>query len=431
MNKESKKQNVMSLLKNQENAYFSNEILSLKTRNKNNLNDNQSFLNKTSNDIKASNQILVGETITNMESAKIENNLIVSGKEKRKNNLINSSTSNKLSLSNKNKNSSLKESLQNHNKSVIINANALNKIKSDLNSYEKYQHNESLDTNREIEDNNKNINVENQNQKYEECFFCEKLFTDTEFFENFKCQHFFCRECGQEFYRNLINQGQIKNYKCPIFSCKANFSKQFIKSLTAVKFYELKKVDYKKNKNNKSTSIRRNISLKVLDSKSLFIQNEEFLKENVIDINNTNNFHKYIKKFAYECPLCKEFSLYGKIKGSYFICLNCLKKICKYCRKEYNISHFDKSNINYCKVYYRIQKQNKENYCLFILKYVFLTISAFLFIMTYFIGKLKYSYRIKSITKRILFIILFSVLSIIFTPLSLLLIPYFPIIISI
>ena len=291
MNKESKKQNVMSLLKNQENVY---EILSLKTRNKNNLNDNQSFLNKTSNDIKASNQILVGETITNMESAKIENNLIVSGKEKRKNNLINSSTSNKLSLSNKNRNSLLKESLQNHNKSVIINAYALNKIKSDLNSYEKYQHNESLDTNREIEDNNKNINVENQNQKYEECFFCEKLFTDTEFFENFKCQHFFCRECGQEFYRNLINQGQIKNYKCPIFSCKANFSKQFIKSLTAVKFYELKKVDYKKNKNNKSTSIRRNISLKVLDSKSLFIQNEEFLKENVIDINNTTSNDKIL-----------------------------------------------------------------------------------------------------------------------------------------
>jgi hypothetical protein len=263
----------------------------------------------------------------------------------------------------------------------------------------------------------------------------EKLFIDSEFFENFKCKHFFCKECGQAFYRNLINQGQIKNYKCPIFSCKSSFSSHFIKSLTAVKFHELKKVDYKRHNNkmnnNKSASIRRNPSLKALDSKSLFIQNEEFLKENIIDINNTNNFHKYIKKFAYECPLCKEFSLYGNIKGSYFLCLNCLKKLCKYCRKEYNINHFDTSNKDYCKIFYRIHKKNKENICFFILKYLFLTIFAFLFIMTYFIGKLKYSFRIKSITKRILFIILFSILSVIFTPLSLLLIPYFPIIISI
>ena len=237
------------------------------------------------------------------------------------------------------------------------------------------------------------------------------------------------------FYRNLINQGQKKNYKCPIFSCKTYFSGQFIKSLTAVKFHELKKVDYKrhnnKSNNNKSVSIRRNISLKALDSKSLFIQNEEFLKENIIDINSTNNFHKYIKKFTFECPICKELSLYGKMKGPYFKCLKCLKKFCKFCRKEYNISHFDKSNKDYCKVFYRIQKINKGNHCFFILKYFFLLISAFLFIMTYFIVNLKYSLRIKSITKRILFILLFSILSIIFTPLSLLLIPYFPIIISI
>ena len=442
MNKESKKQNVMSLLKNQDNIFFSNEILSLKSRNKNNLNDNRSILNKSFNDIKINNQIGVGETITNMESSKFENNLIASEKEKIKKNLINSSNSNKFSLSNKNGNNLLKGSSQNHNRSVIINHSALNKIKSDLNNFENYKHNESLDTNREIEDNNKitliNINnrEDNQNQKYEECLFCEKLFIDSEFFENFKCKHFFCKECGQSFYRNLINQGQNKNYKCPIFSCKNYFSNQFIKSLTAVKFHELKKVDYKrhnnkKNNTNKSGSIRRIPSLIALDSKSLFIQNEEFLKENIIDINNTNNFHKYIKKFTYECPLCKEFSLYGKIKGSYFKCLNCLKKVCKYCRKEYNISHFDKSNKDYCRVFYRIQKANKENCCFFILKYLFLTISAFLFIMTYFIVKLKYSFRIKNISKRILFIILFFILSIIFTPLSLLLIPYFPIIISI
>ena len=444
MNKENKKQNIMSLLRNQDNILFSNEILSIKSRNKNYLDDNKSILNK-SNDIKNNNQIMVGETITNMDSAKFENNLIASEKEKRKNNLINSSNSNKFSMSNKNGSNTLKESLQNHNRSVIINASALNKIKIGINNYEKYPHNDSLDTNREIEDNNKNTfnNINNneneyyQNQNYEECLFCEKLFIDSEFFENFKCKHFFCKECGQEFYRNLINQGQKKNYKCPIFSCKSSFSSQFIKSLTAVKFHELKKVDYKrhnnkmKNNNNKSASIRRNPSLRALDSKSLFIQNEEFLKENIIDINNINNFHKYIKKFAYECPLCKEFSLYGKIKGSYFKCLNCLKKFCKYCRKEYNIAHFDKSNKDYCRVFYRIQKINKDNCCFFILKYLFLTVFAFLFIMTYFIGKLKYSFRIKSITKRIFFIILFSILSVIFTPLSLLLIPYFPIIISI
>ena len=441
MNKENKKQNVMSLLKNQENIFLSNEILSIKSRNKNNLNDNKSILNKSSKDIENNNQIMVGETITYIESGKFENNLNASEKSKGKNNLINSSNSNKLSLSNKNGNNLLKESSKYHNKSVIINVSALNRNKFDINNYEKYPHNDSLVTDKEVEDNNKNTlnsinNKEDiQNQKYEECLFCEKLFIDSEFFENFRCKHFFCSECGQAFYRNLINQGQIKNYKCPIFSCKSSFSGQFIKSLTAVKFHELKKVDYKRHNNkmnnNKSTSIGRNPFMKALDSKSLFIQNEEFLKENIIDINNINNFHKYIKKFVYECPLCKEFSLYGTIKSPYFKCLNCLKKICKYCRKEYDLTHFDKSNKDYCKVFYRIKKIDKENVCFFILKYLFLTMFAFLFIMTYFIGKLKYSFKIKSITKRILFIILFFLLSIIFTPLSLLLLPYFPIIISI
>ena len=152
-----------------------------------------------------------------------------------------------------------------------------------------------------------------------------------------------------------------------------------------------------------------------------------------MEINNQNNFYLYIKRFLLECPICKDTSLYGNIKAPYYKCLKCLKSFCKYCREEYNDSHFDLSCKEHCKVFYRMKKKKykKKFNIIFFLKFLVIFIFAYLYIMTFFINKLKESFKIKNFGKRIIYIIIFIILSIVFTPLSILLIPYFPIICTI
>ena len=303
-----------------------------------------------------------------------------------------------------------------------------NNYLSNLNYDNRY--NFSSDTNREINKNkNDIINVNVDNNKSMKCLFCEKVFTDHEFFKNFNCKHYFCKKCGNNFYTNLLDKYENKKFKCPVFSCLSFYSFEFIKSIVSLNLNH----DLKNNNGNRINYFERNNSLKILDSKNYIISNDNYRSKNIIDISNNDNFYKYIKKCLFECPICKDISLYGNINGFYFKCLKCLKNFCKYCKEEYNNSHFDLSYKQHCKVFYRINKnkvEKKINIIIFI-KYIFIFIGAFLFIMTFFINKIKDSLKIQNLGKRIIYILLYSVLSLIFTPFSLLLIPYFPIICSI
>ena len=287
------------------------------------------------------------------------------------------------------------------------------------------------DINREIKDNKSNNDDININVKKSiQCLFCEKICLDTEYFKNFNCQHYFCKKCGKIFYQYFLDKGENNNnFKCPVFSCLSHYSLKFIKSLISLKFNN----DINTNNKNILNYSERNISLKVLDSKDFFISNDNIRKKNIIDINDNDNFYKYIKKFLFECPMCKEISLYGNINGPYFKCLKCLKNFCKYCREEYNYSHFDLSYAQHCKIFYRLKykKEKKTINIIFFFKYIFIFIGAFLFIMTFFVNKIKYSFKIKNKCKKIIYVAFYIVLSLIFTPLSLLMIPYFPIICSI
>ena len=261
-----------------------------------------------------------------------------------------------------------------------------------------------------------------------ECLFCGKIYQDKTYYENFRCDHYFCKECGKNYYENLLGKSESKYFKCPVFSCPSSYSYQFIKSLTSLKS---KKFEHQYNINYKE----RNNVMKELNSKENFISYEKIMKKNVIEINDKNNFYTYVKRILFECPACKEISLYGTIKTPYYKCLKCLKNFCKYCREEYNNSHFDLSCKEHCKVFYRIKEKKIKNKKLIdivlFFKLFFLFICAFLFIMTFFINKLKYSLKIRNICKKITYIIIFIILSLVFTPLSILLIPYFPIICSI
>ena len=173
-------------------------------------------------------------------------------------------------------------------------------------------------------------------------------------YENFKCDHYFCKECGKNYYENLLGKSESKYFKCPVFSCPSSYSYQFIKSLTSLK---TKKVEHQYNINYKE----RNNAMKELNSKENFISYDNIMKKNVIEINDNNNFYTYVKRILFECPACKEISLYGTIKTPYYKCLKCLKNFCKYCREEYNNSHFDLSCKEHCKVFYRIKDKSINN----------------------------------------------------------------------
>ena len=284
----------------------------------------------------------------------------------------------------------------------------------------------SLDTNREMKSNKINADKKNKNQIEIQCLFCGKICKDANYFKNFKCQHYFCKECGKNFYQNLIKKDDKKFFKCPVFSCLCVYSNQFITSLNSLKLNEFQnnyKINYLERKN----------STHELNSNEYFISNDNSMKKNIMEINNQNNFYLYIKRFLLECPICKDTSLYGNIKAPYYKCLKCLKSFCKYCREEYNYSHFDLSCKEHCKVFYRMKKKKykKKFNIIFFLKFLVIFIFAYLYIMTFFINKLKESFKIKNFGKRIIYIIIFIILSIVFTSLSILLIPYFPIICTI
>lgn len=275
----------------------------------------------------------------------------------------------------------------------------------------------SLETNRikKIQEDIQYMNQQGRKLNIQ-CIFCEKFFNNNKYFSNFKCKHYFCKECGKNYYSDLIKQGFINNFKCPIFKCQRTFNNKFIEHITSLTLSEHSK---------------KNNSKKIIKNKDIIIINNKSCKKrkNIIDINNNGNFYKYIKLFSFECPLCKEISLYGKIKGPYFKCLKCFRKYCKYCREELNMSHFDLSSKGHCKVFYRIRKKNsKTHYLYYFFKYLLFTIGAYLFLISFFIIKLKKSFRYKNIAQKIFSTIFFVLLTLIIMPFLFLLIPYFPII---
>ena len=124
--------------------------------------------------------------------------------------------------------------------------------------------------------------------------------------------------------------------------------------------------------------------------------------------------------------------LYGKSNKSFIKCLNCFHKFCKYCFKNFDTNHLEKENINRCKIYYRRKKDNenqKMNFFPIFLLNILMLIGAYFIISTYFIVKLKKIIQFKKFSFIfIIKIIIYLFLSIIFTPLSILIIPYFSII---
>ena len=285
-----------------------------------------------------------------------------------------------------------------------------------------------------------------EKEKIYKCLFCDKISTNNLYNSLFTCPHFFCMHCGKNFFEELIEISiKLKDsdltLKCPIIKCQNIIPLPLLKMILSEKYYKyiienLVKINKEKNKNEKSEEKVKIYNLKteniITENTTNKKENIKYNTDNIINIINNDNFHSYVGKTFILCSYCKEYTLYGNVEGNYDLCLNCLNKYCKYCHKLYNKRHFEKTYINHCRVVYRAFKDYSK--CQKLRRYIYnllYIIAGYLFLLTFFLVKIKRLSRIKNIFVKIIKGIFFFLLFILFLPAVLLILPYYPIIVSI
>ena len=292
--------------------------------------------------------------------------------------------------------------------------------------------------------NNQNTHFINE-MNYFKCYICENYYLSDYITLQIPCEHKFCQSCGKLFYEEKIEQGQFDNFQCGITKCNILIPETIIDNLISKTHYDV--ITKKKeellspqtkqysNANTENLILNKivdfNCNLKSFFDKNKFQNLLNYSLKNVCDINTNEIFFQYSKNKNQICPNCKEMHLYGKNTKPFVKCLNCLKKYCKYCFKIYEAGHIENDSKKRCKVFYRRIKENKNNNSCFnkFLQNFLMLIGSFLIISTFFIIKMKKTYQNNNCSFLVLFkILLYFLLSLIFTPLSFLIIPYISII---
>lgn len=184
------------------------------------------------------------------------------------------------------------------------------------------------------------------------CLICDKIFSKTNLYHADNCSHDICRKCIKKYYEEQIEDGIFSTFKCPVYSCKCYFSDSFIQLCISQNLFN-------KALTHKQTTIRSESSHDV--SKNTIKQYNE---DNVIDINDNKNFFLYTKDKISSCPHCKKEALFGKVSDYYVKCLNCYMKVCRLCLKEYTEDHFEITNENHCRIYFRaVNEDENESKC--------------------------------------------------------------------
>ena len=273
-----------------------------------------------------------------------------------------------------------------------------------------------------------------------QCLFCEQIFKVDEITKLIKCEHKFCNKCGEYFYYDLINKGYFtQNFKCPYFKCNKEISYNVIELLIS-KNYDTLRINQIKQDNEMITNRNfiyrekeNNINYNLINN-NIIERNDKILKnKNIVDINNLNSnyiFYLQSKKSLILCPECGQNALYKNASKYFLKCLYCKNKFCKFCVKLLTENHFSKDNIQRCRVFFRINQFHKKNIFLIFIKQIFLIIAGYLFLMSFFINKIKNIYHNKSeisiISKLIISIFYFGIF-IINIPFFIVIIPYYPI----
>ena len=294
------------------------------------------------------------------------------------------------------------------------------------------------------------------NKKFEnlsKCLFCDRISDNEKYNSYFTCGHFFCKKCGKTFYEDIIDGMIAKNnfssvIQCPIIDCPKIIPLSLLKLIISDEYYlqllnNINKINDENeveinpfNDKKKDLTIMKTENASDKKDSDIYATNRnseshKYLQKNIIDLTSNNKYEYYIKKSFIRCPSCQEYSLYGRIEGNYDKCLKCMKKYCKYCHKVFENSHFDITKENYCKVFYRSYKSFMSQSAWY--KYfinLLMVIGGYLFILTFFLLRMKKSTKMRNVCRMLFRMLIFFILFIISLPISIIILPYFPMIIS-
>lgn len=319
----------------------------------------------------------------------------------------------------------------------------LNTAESGNNYIEKKQmkSNHLIKSFRKDKHHRKNLSIDTNNNYYSsldtpKCSLCKRFYSAKNTLNTGSCSHVYCFKCIQQVFEKNIEQGNtnLSTFKCPIVLCEKLFrceivfqvlSPAYLAYITGQEYFLKSSFDEVKALREKSKE-KDNVVLNVYN------------QHNVIDLSTNRNFYSYTKFKQKICPYCHCVDLFNKKASVFFVCLNCLKSFCKYCKLEYNETHLMQNNIEHCRVCFRNgYNELKQTFC----KKILNVVHHFLYvILAYFIihiglfsiidscyynkskwKKLKWLIRALSVSCSILSYILLL-------PLVLLIIPYFPLI---
>ena len=285
-----------------------------------------------------------------------------------------------------------------YNKSNTFNSNLLiNNLKTQILKENELENIKIINENNEINNNKinpleeknyyeKSINTNNQlfkNYTQQICNICDFLKPSNKFILLENCNHTFCYNCAKNYYENLIEMGDVI-LKCPFYKCSVEIkNKEFLKNIISSHHYQrllYGKCHNNDNKNNpiiikgkttmsslnkgsikKSTlnsTIGKGISKVELNSIL-----KKYSKKNVLIV--SHNEEELIIYTLFKdtvCPCCTLPCLFGKTLSNHLKCLNCLKRICKFCFKEVDTDHFNIYNDKCCKNYRLFLWKNKKSY---------------------------------------------------------------------
>lgn len=295
-----------------------------------------------------------------------------------------------------------------------------------------------------ISSNNRLFSASSSSSK---CIICSRVYPSNGMLTTLTCEHKFCIYCIGNYFEYKICNSELNdftNIKCPVITCPSS-----------VAFDEIEKVlpqvvlDYINKGNNgpMKYSIEDITNIKIHRKDELLTS---YSQRNVLDVNTNENFYLFSKIKDKSCPDCHGEFLFARKGLNNYVCLNCLKHFCKFCKKEYSEKHLDKSYKDRCKIYFKIEgeeyfnqlnNKKKHNLCVDYLIFVaYIVISFFLILFGvcfYIRDGIKKCFKIKhrnsffSLIKLIAFYILYCISLAIVIPILLMSFPYFPLIVSI